>query len=194
MGFLEALPEAIWVGTSAGRVVVYDPGVQLPDYPYWFLWEPTSRVLNSYLPSVVGKLLTPLQDPAEVQSCAAAYEEWRRERGKQRLREIRSEYDKWLEDRRLKQEKDAQVRLRQETERHECSKQEQLEREQISRWVEERRLARAQAEQEHWERREAERLGRDRMAADAERRGRALSTVEPDACFITLANSRAFLI
>ena len=187
MGFLQNPPKSIWVGTSSDRVVLYDPGFQMPDYPYLFLWEPTTRAMGRYSAEVAGRLLVPLQGPeaSRTQFYIAAYQEWQEAHGEQWLSALRDEHGKWLNERRLAQEKEAQAHARREKEASERLEAEREELERRHQLDKEWRLARERDEHERWDRREVERLAR--VSAEAQRNEPATK----GDCYITMANAKA---
>lgn len=71
----------IWVGEIAGKALVYDPAIQLPDCPHLFLWRPSGGEMGKYIADITRKLIRPYANHAQASEYIAAYQAWRNSYG-----------------------------------------------------------------------------------------------------------------
>jgi hypothetical protein len=87
---VEALP---WVGRLDEKTLVYDSGIQLPECPHVFLWNPATGTIEKYVALIARKLIKP-HDEAEARvKCVASYLAWKAAQADAWLQQERPYYE-----------------------------------------------------------------------------------------------------
>ena len=109
---------SIWLGEVNGKVLVYDPAIQLPDCLHIFLWDPNSEEMGNYAADLTRKHIKRHVEAGLTSKYTTAYHIWRNIHGSAWLAEERRYYeDRQTRDVALEKERLAREAARAEAER-----------------------------------------------------------------------------
>jgi hypothetical protein len=98
------MSKTIWVGELEGKVLIYDPEIQLPDCHHLFLWEPATGEMGKYIANLIRKKIRPHANSSEIAIHVASYRRWHENEGIAWLNQQTTYYDSFRETYTLQKE------------------------------------------------------------------------------------------